>query len=154
VNNFHAARGTIFTRMKAKGVKGRDWHPTFRSLLVKEGGYKDLLGAIEKVAAEDIVTAAAIYLSLAADYGLLEEDVQGIFGTLPNAAESGSRMALLDFANAWEDDLLSITQDALSQTSETSPHSLPDEYQDSLVEDHDGKLWIVLDAPVRSSMPM
>jgi hypothetical protein len=152
VNAFHRARGAIFARMQEKGVKPRDWHATFRSLLVKDLGYKELLATIEKVASEDIVTAAAIYLSLAADYGLLPEDVQGIHGLQVNSAEQ-VKVGLLEFANAWEDDLLNLTQDALSPTSETSPHSFPDPFLDSIVQDNDGKLWIVMDAPVRKYMP-
>jgi hypothetical protein len=121
VNSFNNSRSKIFEWMKAKFIKSRDWWTTFRTYILKSPGHAELIAAIEKVSKEDVITGATIYLSMAGDYGLMEEDMQGIHGLQVNSSEQ-IWVNLLDFANAWEDDLLNLTQDALSPTSETSPH--------------------------------
>jgi hypothetical protein len=124
-SNFYRARSEVFAKMRAQFVKGRNWHSVYRKRILKTKEFAELLNALESVAQQDVVTAAAIYLNLAGNYGLMEEDVQGIRGLQTNSAES-VKVGILEFAQAWEDDLLNLTQDALSPTSETSPHDFVD----------------------------
>jgi hypothetical protein len=125
ITAFNQARSKVFAWMKKKGIKPRAWHDTFRTYILRAPMFTQLIDAIATVANEDIVTGAALYLSMAGDYGLMEQDIQGIHGVQPNAAEA-VRVGLLEFANAWEDDLLSLNQDAISPTSETCPHDYVD----------------------------
>ena len=125
VRQFNYARSIIFREMNDKGIKARDWHSVFRAEILKTSAFADLIDMIEKVADEDVVTGAAVYMSLAGDFGLMEEDVQGIFGLQVNSA-AHAKVSMLEFARAWEDSLLELTQDALSPTSETCPHDYKD----------------------------
>jgi hypothetical protein len=125
VREFNKARALIFKEMGEAAVSSRAWRATFRSEILKSPSFDGVIAAIEKAANEDVVTGAAIYLSLAGDYGLMRDDVQGIHGLQTNSAEN-VKVDMLQFADAWEDDLLNLTQDALSPMSETCPHDYKD----------------------------
>jgi hypothetical protein len=168
--HFNQARSRVFDEMK-KATQEKDrkkrlyvrkgqWHPIFRSRFEQTEEFAKMIDTLNEVAREDIVTAATIYLTMAGDYGLMEKDVQHIRGLYqlpeqfykPESISPGAYMPLLSFANEWEDDLLNLSQDAMSPTPETNPHSYQDVLMDVITTDENGDIKIN-PAPIRAVMP-
>jgi len=147
VGSFNVSRSRIFEEMKVKGVGSKAWHSTFRHLFTDSYGFKQMLDAITRVSAEDIVTGAALYLSLAGEYGIMEGDINEVRGRHLNTAIGDAFSNMLNYAEEWEDDLLQLTQDSLSPTSETDPRDFRDILDD--VEDEE----TFSPAPIRETMP-
>ena len=153
VDSFYTGTSRIFEEMKEAKVKSQLWHSTFRSKLLASWNFSQMVTEIARIAREDIVTAAALYLSLAGDYKLMPEDVKDIRGVLPNASEA-VQMSLLDFADAWEDDLLGLKQDSLHKSSPTSESVIEqaDILTDRTVKNAKCEMELI-PAAVRASMP-
>jgi hypothetical protein len=139
---------------------GKSWHANFRGRFTQAEEFEKMITAIHDVAREDVVTAAAIYLSLAGDYGLMEGDVAHIRGLYqlpeqyykPEQISPGAYVPLVSFASEWEDDLLGLGQDALSPASETNPHSYQDVLMDMITVDENGDI-VINPAPMRAVLP-
>jgi hypothetical protein len=139
VNQFNRNRSEIFKKMGTITIKRGAWHPTFRNLFTDSIGFKEVLDAVERIAKEDITTAAALYVSLAGEYGLMREDVSDVRGLQANGA-TGAHVNLLEYADAWEEDLLTMVQDSLDRGFPMSERQL-------------GEFDILENGAFRASMP-
>jgi hypothetical protein len=140
VGSFNYCRSSAFKKMGTMTIKRGMWHSTFRNLFTDSHGFKDVLEAVERIAKEDITTAAALYLSLAGEYGLLREDVCDVRGLQTNAAAGKVLINMLEYADAWEEDLLTMVQDSLDRGFPMSERQL-------------GEFDILENGAFRASMP-
>jgi hypothetical protein len=115
IGEFNRQRSKVFKEMGGMTIKKGQWHATFRTMFDNTEPFACMLDAIERVAEEDVVTAAAIYVRMAGDYGLMEDDIAYMQGMLPNASEGRVMVSLLNFAREWEEDLLEVVQDSLEK---------------------------------------
>jgi hypothetical protein len=107
---FSKWRSKTFTAMQENGTEGMTWKECF--LLHKEDSAEvaDLVQTIASIAETyDIMTAAAIALKVYGEYGLTEDDLDGIGGLTPNGVYYG----LNEYIAEWGDDVLEMLQDGL-----------------------------------------
>jgi hypothetical protein len=110
-------RTETFEKMKQEGLQGMTWMTAFLDHKEDSVEVANLIATIAEVARTyDITTAAAIALKVAGDYGLTENDLDGIGGFTPN----GVHYELNAYIEEWGDDILEVMNDSLGSGSPTS----------------------------------
>jgi hypothetical protein len=109
---FNKRRSEIFERMKILKINQQNWYKEFRIALTASDEYTDLLNEIERLEAVDITTAAAVAL-LVATTGSLEETGEDViaqdgYGLIA----SDFRPGLIQYIEAWQDDLVELINDS------------------------------------------
>jgi hypothetical protein len=151
--SFNRSRAKVFRHMQLDGIKKRDWHTSFRARIQSKQSWKALIEMVDNISEQDVTTAAAVYLSIAGDYGLMPEDVAHIRGKHLN---TDTRISMLDYAEEWEYSLNDILQDSIYNNNPTSESQL-DKYdilKDSIIEDEFGNKVLHRDADLRSTCPV
>lgn len=137
---FQKARIEIFQRMNTLGVSPLDWKHEFHILLNASDEKDALVRAINDIAQENAVTAAVIYVSVAGDYGLTENDIKHIRARHYDVEGDGYQWVhLASFAEEWEEDLLEMHQDSLRRKSPMSENAI-DEYVQHTLSDIASKM--------------
>jgi len=110
-------RTETFESMKKKGAQGQTWKEAFLGRKEDSGEVTNLVNAIAEIASSyDITTASAIALKVMGEYGLTEDDLEGIGGFTAN-----NRFYELNaYIAEWGDDVLELMQDGLPASIPTS----------------------------------
>jgi hypothetical protein len=110
-------RTETFEKMKKEGLQGMTWKAVFLDHKANSVEVASLIATIAEVAdTYDIATAAAIALKAEGEYGLTEEDLDGVSGMTTN----GVFYDLNDYIEEWGEDVLAVMNDSLGNGSPTS----------------------------------
>ena len=108
---FSRWRTETFEMMKTQGTDGMTWKKCFLTRKQESVAAADLIVAIANVAMyHDITSAAAVAFKVLGEYGLDDEDLDGIGGFTTH----GVHYELNYYMDVWGDDVLEIMQDGLS----------------------------------------
>jgi hypothetical protein len=110
-------RTETFEKMKNNGTNGQTWKVAFLAHKEDSAEVANLVNTIAEIAnSYDVTTAAAIAMKVMGEYGLTEEDLDGIGGFTIN----GVFYELNDYIEEWGDDVLEIMQDGMPASIPTS----------------------------------